>query len=139
MSSVTALKKSERLKLARKIENSGNEMAAPCSYCKKQNRKYVVDNKRSARCTEYIRYKLSYDVLIDDWERNVPRLSDWESIEKQKVLLEEQEEEAIVKILRLYKQKKFLIRREAEITRCSLKFLDKLDATKEWEQLEKER
>ena len=89
MSSVTALKKSERLKLTRNIENSGVEMAAPCSYYKKQNRKCIVDNKQSAWCAECVRRKLPYDVLIDDWERNVPRLSDWESIEKQKALLEE--------------------------------------------------
>ena len=76
MSSVTTLKKSERLKLARKIENSGNEMAVPYSYYKKQNRKCIVDNERSAWCTEYVRRKLSCDVLIDDWEQNVPCLND---------------------------------------------------------------
>ena len=139
MSSVTITKKSERLKLARKIENSGDEMAAPCSCCRKQNRKCVVDNERSARCAECVRRKLSCDVLVDDWERNVPRLSDWESIEKQKALLEEQEEEAMAKILRLRKQKKFLVRREAEMAKRGLKFLDELDAAEERERLEKER
>ena len=73
---MTILKKSKRLKLTRKIENSNNEIATPCSYYKKQNRKYVINNKQSARCTKYIYYKLSYDVLINDWEQNVPRLSD---------------------------------------------------------------
>ena len=68
MSSITTLKKSERLKLARKIENSGNEIATPCSYYKKQNQKYIVDNKRSAYYAEYIHYKLSYNILINDWE-----------------------------------------------------------------------
>ena len=45
----------------------------------------------------------------------------------------------IAKILRLYKQKKFLIYREAEITKYSLKFLDELNTTEEQERLEKER
>ena len=63
---MTTLKKSEHLKLTRKIENSNNEIATPYSYYKKQNRKYIVDNKRSARYTEYIRRKLSYDMLIND-------------------------------------------------------------------------
>ena len=66
MSSVITLKKSEHLKLIRKIENSSNEIAAPCSYYKKQNRKYIVDNKRSAYYTKCVHYKLSYDMLINN-------------------------------------------------------------------------
>lgn len=137
MSSVTLLKKSERLKLARKIESLGLEMS-PCSRCKKQNRKCVVDPEQSTRCAECIRQKCSCDALQDDWERNVPRMSDWDAIEKQKALLEEQEEEAMAKILRLRKQKKFLVRREAEMSRRGLKFLDELDAAEEKERVEKE-
>lgn len=74
-----------------------------------------------------------------DWERNVPSLGDWESIARQKANLEEQEEEAMAKILRLRKQRKLLVRREAEMSRRGLKFLDELDAAENKERVEEEK
>jgi ATPase subunit of ABC transporter with duplicated ATPase domains len=72
-------------------------------------------------------------------------MSDWESIERQKALLEEQEEqaaavaqEAMARVLRLRKQKKSLVRREAEMSKRGLKFLDELDAAEEAERKKKE-
>lgn len=61
----------------------------------------------------------------------MPSMGDWESIARQKAKLEDQEEEAMAKILRLRKQRKFLLRREAEMTKRGLKFLDELDAAEE--------
>ena len=127
MSAVTTRKIAERLVLAREIESYGCEMF-PCSRCAKQNRKCVVDSDKSARCAECVRSKHSCDVKADAWSANVPSTGDWESIAKQKERLEEQEEEAMAKILRLRKQRKLLLRREAEMAKRGLKFLDELDA-----------
>lgn len=138
MSEVTKRKTSERYALARKIETHGSEMP-PCSLCVKQNRKCVVDNEWSARCAECVRSKASCDVKPDVWQSNVPSSSDWESIARQKERLEEQEEEAMAKILRLRKQRKLLIRREAEMAKRGLKFLDELDAAEERERQEAEK
>jgi hypothetical protein len=76
--------------------------------------------------------------MMDDWERSVPRMSDWEALAKQKASLEEQEEEAMAKILRLRKQRKFLLRRETEMSKRGLKFLDELDAAEAKEKGESE-
>lgn len=137
MSNASSKKKTERLRLARKIESCGLEMI-PCSRCRKQNRKCVVDKESSARCAECVRSKCSCDVKSDSWETNVPSVGDWESIAKQKERLEEQEEEAMAKILRLRKQRKLLLRREAEMAKRGLQFLDELDAVEEKERKEKE-
>jgi predicted adenine nucleotide alpha hydrolase (AANH) superfamily ATPase len=76
---------------------------SPYSRYSKQNRKYMVDSEKSTRCTECIRIKISCNVQSDGWNKNVPSLGDWESIARQKEILEEQEEEAMAKILRLRK------------------------------------
>lgn len=130
MSSIVTRKRTERLKLAREIESSGVEMN-PCSHCQKQNRKCVLDNEKSSRCAECVRSKKACDGKASSWEANVPSMGDWESIARQKAKLEDQEEEAMAKILRLRKQRKFLLRREAEMTKRGLKFLDELDAAEE--------
>jgi hypothetical protein len=134
MSTVTSRKIAERLVLAREIESYGHEMF-PCSRCAKQNRKYVVDTEKSTRCAECVRSKQSCDVKKDAWTANVPSTGDWESIAKQKERLEEEEEEAMAKILRLRKQRKLLLRREAEMAKRGLRFLDELDAAEEKEHL----
>src|SRR5690554_3314283 len=98
MSTVTSRKTAERFTLAREIESYGSEMP-PCSRCSKQNRKCVVDTDKSTRCAECVRSKQSCDVKADAWGAHVPSTGDWESIAKQKERLEEQEEEAMAKIL----------------------------------------
>jgi hypothetical protein len=137
MSSVTARKIAERFVLAREIESHGNEMS-PCSRCARQNRKCIVDTDKSTRCAECVRSKQPCDVKVDAWSANVPSTGDWEAIAKQKERLEEQEEEAMAKILRLQKQCKLLLRRKAEMAKCGLKFLDELDEAEEAERKEAE-
>ena len=145
MSSSAERKTQERLKLARKIETFGYEMV-PCSRCVKQNRKCVYDHTESSRCAECIRAKLSCDGISDTWEANVPRESDWALIERQKQRLEEQEEaaaaaaqEASARVLRLRKQKKLLIRKEQEMARRGLKYLNELDEAERREKEEEGR
>jgi hypothetical protein len=138
MSSDNHRKIKERLNLARKIETLGIEMT-PCSKCQRQNRKCVMDSAQSSRCAECIRTKSSCDGMSDAWEKNVPRQSDWVALENQKRSLEEQEEEAMAKILRLRKQRRFLMDREKEMSRRGLKFLDELDAAEEKERAEAEQ
>ncbi len=140
LESERARKDRERLRLACAIESLGDSMD-PCSLCIRQKRKCVVDARRSSKCSECIRSGVSCDVRIPlaaAWDREVPRESDWESIAKQKTHLEEQEEEAMAKILRLRKQKRFLEQRELEMSRRGLRYLEELDAAEEQERLNKE-
>jgi hypothetical protein len=121
----------ERLKLARLIDSCSNEML-PCSRCDKEKLKCVVDNKKSVRCAECVRSKSSCNVQLD------APINNWESIARQRLKLEQEEEEAMAKILRLRKQQRFLKDRESEMARRGLRFLDELDATKTKEREEKE-
>ena len=82
-----------------------------------------------------MRSKVCCDLRDDPQDKHVPLLSDQASIKKQKARLEEQEEEAMAKILRLYKQKRLLVEKEHKIACHGLKYLNKLD---EVEQKEKE-
>ena len=130
----------ERLNLVAYIETNGIEMKR-CSLCVKEQRKCVLAKERSGRCSECVRAKCSCDAefpLGDAWEREVPSMGDWESIARQKARLEEQEEEAMAKILRLRKQRRLLTAREAEMASRGLKFLDELDAVEEREKREAE-
>ena len=76
--------------------------------------------------------------LSDEQSKNVSTKRQQESIKKQKQHLDEQEEEAIAKILRLRKQKRLLKKRETKITRRSLRYLDELVAVEEKEKKERE-
>jgi hypothetical protein len=60
MPSAKHLKVKERLALALRIENSNKE-AIPCSYCRQQARRCLIDPKESSRCSECVRSKRSYD------------------------------------------------------------------------------
>jgi hypothetical protein len=139
MSLETLRKKKERYRLARLLEDSNMEAPFPCSHCSKQDRRCVVDFDRSAKCAECIRLKLVCNVSSDPWDRNVPREHELDSIGKQISRLDEQKEEAMAKILRLEKQRQLLKRREKEMVRRGLKFIEELDALEEKEREEKER
>ncbi|RAL67223.1 hypothetical protein DID88_007998 [Monilinia fructigena] len=68
-----------------------------------------------------------------------PSESDWESLSRQKERLDQEEEDAMAKILRLRKQKSFLLKRESEMLRRGLRALDELVEAEEKERLEKEK
>ena len=102
MSSDTDKRKLQRLRLAAAIDLFGDKMEHPCTRCHKQKKTCVVDSSDSSesrRCSECVRSKVRCDLRDDPWDKHVPSLSDWASIEKQKQKLEEQEEEAMAKIL----------------------------------------
>jgi hypothetical protein len=61
----------------------------------------------------------------------MPSVPEWESIERQRRKLQEEEEEAMAKILRLRKQQRLLDDREKEMIRRGLASLDDLDAAEE--------
>jgi len=111
---------------------------SPCSFCEKQNRKCVMKDGESSRCAECIRAKVVCDGASSAWDKNVPSMTAWESIEKQEAQLQQQEEEAMAKILRLRKQQRFLRERKEKMTKRGLKFLDELDAVEEKERREAE-
>ncbi len=50
----------ERIALAMRIEISNKE-AEPCSRCRRNSRRCLLDLKESSRCSEYIRSKRLYD------------------------------------------------------------------------------
>jgi len=125
----------ECLGLACSIEQLGERMD-PCSLCVRQKRKCTVDVRQSSKCSECIRSHVPCDVKIpfsELWEREVPNKNDWSSIRRQREELDLEEEEAMSKILRLRKQKRFLAERELEMARRGLKYIEELDAL-EWEE-----
>jgi len=159
--SESIIKKRERLNLACEIEEQGVRMN-PCSYCREEKRKCIFDrdNSKHIRCSECVRMKKACNAvkpLIESWESEVPRISDWESLDRQMEKLDEQEEEALTrlhaqqeemktrqeetlaKLLRLRKQKGFFKARRAKIRARGLQYLDKLDALKEKERKEAEK
>jgi hypothetical protein len=126
----------ERLDLARRIELCGIEIS-PCSYCEKQERKYLVA-EGSSRCSECARRGQRCDI------EGIPA-SSWVALEREEERLDAEEKkaaatmaESAARLARLRKQKKFLYKRVAEILRCRLKTLDKLDKAEEKERKEKE-
>jgi preprotein translocase subunit Sec63 len=38
----------------------------PYSYCQKQERKYMIDSKKSSYCTKYVQVNVSYNALTDN-------------------------------------------------------------------------
>ncbi|KAF4624482.1 hypothetical protein G7Y89_g13691 [Cudoniella acicularis] len=88
-----------------------------CSRCRNEERKCVVDKAKSKRYSEYTRAGQKYDVEIP--------------------LLDLLEEEALS--LAELEQRKLLAKREDDMTRRGLRFLEELDATKEAERVTKER
>ena len=98
---------------------------------KKQNYKYIVSDK-STYYTKYVRLSISYNINY------LLSKSNQVAINYQVEKLQEQEEEAIVKILRLYKQQKLLRQCRRDILRRGLQTLDKLDTQERKEKEEVE-
>ncbi|APA14509.1 hypothetical protein SS1G_06438 [Sclerotinia sclerotiorum 1980 UF-70] len=124
-------KRKEQLRLARLVEGRGFEMPS-YSLCDRQERKCIVSSTDSSRCAECIRQGKKCDV-------RGPSESDWDSLDRQKARLEQEEEEAMAKILRLRKQKRLLLERESDMLRRGLRTLDELVEVEEKERLENER
>jgi len=93
---------------------------APCQYCERNQRKCIKAEESSARCNECVRRGSRCDTAG-------PSLSDWESLDRQQERLDQEEEEAMAKILRLRKQKALLRKRGKEMLRRGLKTLDEFD------------
>lgn len=146
-------KKKEQLALAVEIEDTGHEMI-PCSHCIAEHRKCVLATEKASRCSECVRSKIACDAvtpLAESWDSEVPRVSAWQSIDRQMEQLDDEEEiaaqtaisvmakhqEAMAKISRLRKQKAFLKERRKEMLRRGLRYLDELDAAERREAEEK--
>ncbi|KAM0145838.1 hypothetical protein ACHAPG_011436 [Botrytis cinerea] len=131
-------KRKERLHLARLVESRGFEMFSYSLY-KHQGRKYIVSSSDSLRCVECIHQGQKCDI-------RGPVESDWDNLDHQKARLDKEEEhaisvsqEAMAKILRLRKQKRFLLKHESEMLHRNLQTLDKLVKAEKKERLEKEK
>jgi hypothetical protein len=121
----------ERIANARAIESLSFEMTL-CSYCIRNDRKYVVSEASSARCSECVRRASSCDVS------NI-RINDLDSVIREIERIDRENEEATMKIVRLQKQKKMLSSRAKDMLSRNLKTMDELDAAKEKEREDKER
>ena len=126
----------ERINLARSIELSGIEMS-PCSFCERNNHKCIVA-ERLNRYSEYARRGQRCDV------KGIPT-SSWLALEREEKRLNTEEAkataaaaEAMARLQRLQKQKKFLRTRARDMLRRSLKTLDKLDKAEDREKREQE-
>jgi hypothetical protein len=129
MSTVASRKRKERSDLANCIVKFGFEIE-PCSNCVRHNRIYV-SSSNSDRYAEYVRRSIKYDQGSFD-------LSSFNAIQKEEERLEREEEEAMTKILCLYKQRRSLKTCACKLLRRGLKSLDKLDAVEAKEKEEKE-
>jgi hypothetical protein len=78
------------------------EVSDPCStYIASGCRYLVVSSYKQARYSEYIRLRQSSYSAYS--KAKMPSVAEWESLEKKRRYLKEEEEEAIIKILRLRK------------------------------------
>jgi len=126
----------ERISLARNITLRGIEMS-PCSFCERNGHQCLVAEE-SSRCGECARRGQKCDV------EGIPT-SSWLALEREEERLSSEEAkatataaEAMARLSRLQKQKKFLRSRAKDMLRRGLKTLDELDAAEEKERLEKE-
>ena len=102
MSSDTDKRKLQRLCLATTIDLFSDKIEHLYTCCYKQKKTCVIDSSdssKSCRCLEYIYSKVCYNLYNNPQDKHIPLLSDQAFIKKQKQKLEEQEEEAIAKIL----------------------------------------
>ena len=131
MSSSKHTKIKERQILALNIEALGFQMPS-CSTCERSGRKCIVADERSSRCSECVRQGKACDV-------SGPSMSDWAALDRQEEKLDQEEEEAHAKIIRIKKQKKLLRARRKEMVRRGLRTLDELDAAERAELERKEK
>ena len=119
----------ERLALAQRILTTGVEMPS-CGRCEKKQSKCVISDA-SKRCSECVRTNARCDA-------GGPSASDWEKLEREERRLQEEEEEAMAKILRLRKQQRLFRSRAKDMLQRGLKTMDELDEAEERERKEAE-
>jgi hypothetical protein len=132
----TCCKYKENSSLAACIDFIGVEIS-PCSYCKKQELKYIV-SPDSLKYSEYICLRQKYNI-------EGPSTSDWQAIDTLKEYLEYKTEEILqvivavaAKLACLQKQQQLLCTCTQEMLRQGLKTLDKLEEVEAKEKEEKE-
>lgn len=119
----------ERLSLSQRISTTGVEMP-PCGHCQKKQTKCIISDA-SKRCSECVRTNARCDA-------GGPSASDWEKLEREERRLQEEEEEAMAKILRLRKHQRLFRSRAKDMLRRGLKTMDELDEAEERERKEAE-
>jgi hypothetical protein len=117
----------ERDSLSQRVELHGVVML-PCSYCA-QNDLNCIGSDDSSRCSNCISAKRKCDLAPFTPKQ-------WEDLEKEERRLQQQEEEAMAKILRLRRQQRRLKTKAKDMLRRGLKTMDELDEVKERERLE---
>ncbi|CZS90901.1 uncharacterized protein RAG0_01778 [Rhynchosporium agropyri] len=137
MPPVRSTKRVNYITLRRQIELSRRIIALYTRYKNAKYNEYISPrDPKLSRCGRYTRLNKTYDI------RTVNRIlsaRDWESLDSQIEKLDTEEEEAIAKILRLKKQKRFLYERRQKIITASLNSIAKLDALEVLEKEEEEK
>ncbi|CZT09536.1 uncharacterized protein RAG0_14270 [Rhynchosporium agropyri] len=130
-------KRVDHIALGRQIELS-SKIIALYTRCEKAEYKEYI-SPRDPKLTRYsrcARLNKTYDIRVIN---RMPLARDWESLDSQIKKLDAEEEQAIAKILRLKKQKRFLYERQQKIIATSLNSIAELDTLKALEKEEKEK
>ena len=111
---------------------------APCTRCEnaKCNECVSPRDPKLTRCGRCARLNKTCDVRLVN---RMPSAQDWESLDSQIEKLDAEEEEAMAKILRLKKQKRFLYDRRQKMIAAGLNSMEELDALEALEKEETEK
>jgi hypothetical protein len=134
MSSNNAKKRLEEIALALRIEKTGEEMS-PCGFCVRTRKRCVASGPKSTRCSECVRHRKTNC----DFTEKLPSLGSWASLDRQRKKLRDEEEEAMMKIIRLRKQQRLLDDKEQRMIALGVSTLEELDAKEKEEQEEAAR
>ena len=134
MTTFNAKKRLEEIALALRIDKSGEEMS-PCGFCVRTKKRCVASGPKSTRCSECVRHRKTNC----DFTEKLPSLSSWASLDRQRKKLRDEEEEAMMKIIRLRKQQRLLDDKEQRMIELGVSTLEELDAKEREEQEEASR
>ena len=128
---MSSSKSINRKALSELIRTTGFLAAMFCTFCTENGRTCIMTSTTS-RCSECVRTGRS------KCDGKPEFLSGWDALAKQEEKLEQEEEEAMAKILRVRKQKKFIQRRRNDMMARGLRSLEELDAAEEKDKKDEE-
>jgi hypothetical protein len=131
MTTYSAKKRLEEIALALRIDKTGEEMS-PCGFCVRTKKRCVASGPKSTRCSECVRHRKTNC----DFTEKLPSMSSWASLDRQRRKLRDEEEEAMMKIIRLRKQQRLLDDKEQRMIELGVSTLEELDVKEKEEREE---
>ncbi|OBT49574.1 hypothetical protein VE04_10255 [Pseudogymnoascus sp. 24MN13] len=131
MTTSSTKKRLEEIALALRIDKTSEEMS-PCRFCVQTKKRCVASGPKSTRCSECVRHRKTNC----DFTEKLPSVSSWASLDRQRRKLRDEEEEAMMKIIRLRKQQQLLDDKEQRMIELGVSTLEELDAKEKEEQEE---